>query len=259
MRTTGEGPESDAAASVPPVEDPEILAALAERQDRVDWRGWDALGIGVLTFFTLGLVYLFTPASVDPEAPPVPLLDSGALLLVTLGWLAWARRAGAVRRAFGPRFHVPGLRRTLVLAALIGVAAPLLDTALFALLEALDVTLPPLQEHIQEWIRTTPVLGLVVLDIVVLTPVAEELLFRGVLFQGLARNWGFWPSAVTSGAVFGLLHVESAGPDSVFIALTTGLFGVALAWLLHRRRTLLGPIAAHMVVNGIGTALFLAS
>lgn len=261
MRThDGEGPEGDsAAATVPPVTDPAVLAEVAARRDEPAWRGWDVLPIVALTFVAIVPLHLLT-GGLEEDAAPLPLADSGALLLVALGWLWLVRGRASLRRVFGPATGArPVLWRSLLLALGVGVALPVLDAGVHFLLEALAVELPPMQEQIQEWIDESPVLPLLVLDVVVLTPIAEEVLFRGVLFQGLARRWGVWAAAVVSSTLFGLAHVESAGMDSVFLAVSTGLFGLAATWLLHWRRTLIAPIAAHMVVNAAGTVAFLAS
>ena len=253
----GGGAEGPVVAAVPPVTDPAVLREVARRREAVPWRGWDALPIALLTLLLAIPGYLLT-GGMDAEAP-TPLLDSGLLLVATLLWLRLVRGRGAVSRAFA----MPGQRRAWHRAALgavgVAVAAPLFDTGLHALLDLLGAQIPPIQEQLQEWIDQSPVLALLVLDVVVLTPVAEELLFRGVLFQGLARRWGVRAAAIVSSTLFGLAHVESAGLDSAFLVVSTGLFGVANVWLLRRYRSLLAPILSHVLVNAVGTAAFLAS
>jgi membrane protease YdiL (CAAX protease family) len=78
---------------------------------------------------------------------------------------------------------------------------------------------------------------------VLLIPVAEELLFRGVLYpwmkQGLGRRWALWSNAV----LFGAVHFNMM----TFLPLT--LLGFILAWLYDRTRNLLGPIVVHSAFN----------
>ena len=52
----------------------------------------------------------------------------------------------------------------------------------------------------------------VLLDLAVLGPLREELLFRGLLFGRLCRLWSPLPAYAASSGVFGLLHLS---PDSV--------------------------------------------
>ena len=81
--------------------------------------------------------------------------------------------------------------------------------------------------------------------IVVAAPLAEEILFRGVLFGWLRRHVSFWPSAFASALVFSLLHmiVEVIPPT---IAL-----GLVFAWMYERSGSLWTPIAVHMLHNGV--------
>jgi membrane protease YdiL (CAAX protease family) len=78
---------------------------------------------------------------------------------------------------------------------------------------------------------------------VLLIPVAEELLFRGVLYPSLkrpfGRRWALWLSAI----LFGAVHVNLM----TFLPLT--LFGLILAWLYERTGNLLAPIVAHSLFN----------
>src|SRR5436190_3471992 len=52
-----------------------------------------------------------------------------------------------------------------------------------------------------------------VLSVVVIAPIAEEIFFRGFFFAGLQTRWSLWPSALVSGAVFGLVHAPT-GPTA---------------------------------------------
>lgn len=74
-------------------------------------------------------------------------------------------------------------------------------------------------------------------------PVAEEALFRGILFPAL-RDAG-WPRAayLVASVGFGLIHANRAA----FLPLS--LLGGFLAWLYVRTGNLLAPVAAHVVFN----------
>ena len=90
-----------------------------------------------------------------------------------------------------------------------------------------------------------------VLDIVavaVLTPIAEELLFRGVFFGGVRQRVPFIPAAVATTAIFTLVHEPQAWPGVFVLG-----FGLALAY--ERTRSLWAPIAAHATVNGLPLVL----
>lgn len=81
-----------------------------------------------------------------------------------------------------------------------------------------------------------------------ITPLAEELLFRGLVFGGLRQRMPFVPAAVLSAALFTALHEMQAWPGVFFL-------GFALALAYERTRSLWAPMVSHAVVNGLPLAL----
>ena len=79
---------------------------------------------------------------------------------------------------------------------------------------------------------------------VVLAPVFEEIIFRGVLYGSLRARFGVWPAVVMSAAIFALAHgYGAAGFASVFLS------GALWAWSYERTRSLLPGMIAHMANN----------
>lgn len=95
-------------------------------------------------------------------------------------------------------------------------------------------------------------IALTVLLAVVLAPVAEELVFRGVLLSALRDRWGDAFAIGVSSAVFAAAHVMPFAMPPIF------LLSLALGWMYVRTRTLWAPIAAHALFNGIGLAALYA-
>ena len=81
-----------------------------------------------------------------------------------------------------------------------------------------------------------------------LVPIAEELLFRAVLFAAFRQRMGFWPAAIISSLLFGLAHGLTA---IVPIAIS----GICFAALYERRRSLGTNALAHGTVNLISTVI----
>jgi membrane protease YdiL (CAAX protease family) len=92
---------------------------------------------------------------------------------------------------------------------------------------------------------------LVVLSVVIMAPVAEEVFFRGVVFNALRREVGRRWAFLGSAALFGVIHLELVGVVPLF------LLGLALAWIYERTDNLLAPVAMHATVNAISVALAL--
>jgi membrane protease YdiL (CAAX protease family) len=84
--------------------------------------------------------------------------------------------------------------------------------------------------------------------LVILAPISEEIVFRGILFAGW-RSLGFGPAAVVSSLLFGLAHWQ---PN---VALATAVLGWLLAYLYERTGSLWAPIGLHSVKNALAFAL----
>lgn len=95
-------------------------------------------------------------------------------------------------------------------------------------------------------------LALDLLAVAVLTPIAEELLFRGVLFGGLRQRLPFIGAALIATVVFTVVHEPQAWPGVFVLG-----FGLALAY--ERTGTLWAPIATHATVNGLPLLLIALS
>lgn len=75
-------------------------------------------------------------------------------------------------------------------------------------------------------------------------PIAEELLFRGLLMNSLWKVFGLHKAAILSAICFGVLHGNSV------ITITSTIFmGVALAYTYAINRNLLDSIIVHLIYN----------
>ena len=77
--------------------------------------------------------------------------------------------------------------------------------------------------------------------VIVFAPVAEEFVFRGVLLQRWAVRWNLPVGIILSSILFGMLHINNP------LGLT--MFGVIMALLYIRTRSLWAPIIAHALNN----------
>jgi membrane protease YdiL (CAAX protease family) len=91
----------------------------------------------------------------------------------------------------------------------------------------------------------------VVISIVILAPIAEEVFFRGVVFNAWLREGGRRWAYIGSAALFAAIHLSLLSFLPIF------LLGLALAWVYERKGNLLAPIAMHATVNGISVAMAL--
>jgi hypothetical protein len=94
---------------------------------------------------------------------------------------------------------------------------------------------------------------IVIPAVVILAPIAEEIFFRGVVFNAWLREGGRRWAFIGSSLLFAAIHLSLASLVPIFA------LGLALAWVYDRTRNLLAPIVMHAVVNGVSVAFVLLS
>ncbi len=94
-----------------------------------------------------------------------------------------------------------------------------------------------------------PILSIV--SLVIVAPLFEEVFFRGILINRWGIKWGFNKAIIVSAALFGLAHY-SLGIVGAF------MFGMVASNFYIRTRTLVVPIAMHMLNNLLVTIVFFA-
>ena len=88
-----------------------------------------------------------------------------------------------------------------------------------------------------------------ILVAVILAPLTEELLFRGVVYKRIDRAYGFWPAAIISSLLFGALH----GNLSQFIYASA--LGMLFAYAYYKSGKLSVCIIMHLAANAVSLLL----
>ncbi|MDL2270600.1 CPBP family intramembrane metalloprotease [Methanobrevibacter sp. OttesenSCG-928-I08] len=89
-----------------------------------------------------------------------------------------------------------------------------------------------------------------IISSVIIAPLFEELLFRGIILQKLNKRLGIIVSILISSILFGIIH-DLGGIFSAFI------FGICMCILYIKSNNILVPIFAHALNNLIAEALYL--
>ena len=178
-------------------------------------------------------------------------------LVLFIGWMLgfplWvARRRG------GP---LPRLPRAASLAVEVLIAIPLLVLLWLALgigivawgkiTGAPVVPRSPLDRV--DWTPSAPWTIVVLLVIVITSSVAEEVLFRGLVYNGVRRRMPTAVAVVLQALAFGFLH-----PYGIVHSILISAIGLALVAVYEWRRTLLAPILVH-VFHDIAAVLVTAA
>lgn len=108
--------------------------------------------------------------------------------------------------------------------------------------------------------RSTTDLVLTAISLVVLPPLAEEIVFRGFLYSGLRRRFRVWPAALITSLLFGMGHLQFAsGEPLLWVAmLDTCVLSLVLCYVRERGGSLWPGIFIHATKNAVAfSALFL--
>lgn len=139
---------------------------------------------------------------------------------------------------------------------------------IFGIMHLATRTWPPHPHPMEEMLRRDRSAATALVAILgggLLAPVAEELLFRGLLQRWIAgrlgswgetahgpRTAGFWANVLTS-LIFAAIHLEQwPAPIPLFC------LAIALGESYRRSGNLGVPIGLHMALNGVSTAVLLA-
>ena len=90
---------------------------------------------------------------------------------------------------------------------------------------------------------------LVVIRAVIVTPVVEELVFRGLVFRRMKEYTSFWPAAIVSSVLFGLYHMNLIQGIYAF------LFGIIICLLYDRYGHLAAAVLVHFGANLLSVIL----
>jgi len=84
-----------------------------------------------------------------------------------------------------------------------------------------------------------------IMRVVIIAPIVEELIFRGVIMSGLMRNYKVGWAIFFSALLFALFHLNPWQFPATF------LLGLVLGWLRIRTGSILACITGHAIHNGL--------
>ena len=186
---------------------------------------------------------------------------TGSVLLATLGFHGAAILAGI----FFLKFHaiswreISGLETTrwprqllLVIGALAAALPAMFVLKFFSELVLKKFGWPVEDQRAIEILLNAKTLGMKIylgFFAVVLAPLAEEFIFRGLIFSGLKKiGWPKCAWLVTS-ILFAAIHASAP----IFLPLF--VFALALTWLYEKTEGLLATVLAHSAFNAANLAL----
>jgi membrane protease YdiL (CAAX protease family) len=221
------------------------------------YRGPSVVALLVLAIIAANAASVSVAGDVLAVTEGRPPTTAGSVVLLTVTQAALLAVAGlfvaAPRALAGLRF-VPerGLWRSVGLGVLLAVpawiGAQVLGLITVRVLELFDVRQG---EGIAE--AAIGVVDPIVLAValMVVAPVAEEIFFRGIVYNAWLREFGVRRAIIGSALLFALIH------GSIFVIPSIFGLGIVLALLYRRTGSLPASIAMHATFNGITLVLAL--
>ena len=99
------------------------------------------------------------------------------------------------------------------------------------------------------WESDTVDIALLFLSVAIVTPIVEELMFRGYILDAINRKHSDWTAIIWSSILFGLIHIDPFVGGQAFMG------GIIYGWIRVRTGSLLPSIAGHMMWNMLALML----
>lgn len=207
-------------------------------------------GLTLIGWTIIAQVVVAIPAfalGIDPEIPVQGLVLTVAIQIATMagvvGWLAF--RGAFSWRLLGPirpgwRHVGYGVGLGVVGFFLVLVAAKMFDSVFGPFPE-------PTQGLLTYDYSNGVLVFLLILVTVVLAPIIEETIFRGVMFQATRRKLGMFPGLIVSSLLFTFVHVEVLNSPPAVVGLL--VLALWLAAIMHQTGSLITNIVAHGTYN----------
>ncbi len=185
-----------------------------------------------------------------PEGERGPLMFavySAQFALAIVGGVIWLRRAGGGKRGgdggdggggFSLRLGISWADGPLILAGIV------VATAAGVVIEPLLATMP--EHYLEQLDAAIGRGGWAIAMTVVAAPVLEEIFFRGMVLESLARRWAARWAVLGSAALFGLVHLPIL-PQMV----NAFVVAIVMGYLYLMTRSLVPVIAIHAINNGL--------
>lgn len=206
--------------------------------DRAFWKDY-AYAVAPAAAYTLlsNVVYAFLAAGGRIHTPILLQAASVAVCLAVFGWYA-RREHVAVRSRKKTVYRYPAAFCYVMAVVMCGIV----NNYIFAVIQSKFQDFSSGYAHVTEVFYKNG-LAVEILTLCILAPVAEELIYRGFVYQRLRAKSSETVAALLSALLFGALHFNLV---QFFYA---AVLGVLLAHIVYKTGSLIAAMAAHMTAN----------
>ncbi len=245
----------------------DVAVARMRQADPQPW-GWRPVVIPLATITAIIVLGILVSAFVGPFHGGAQVAFALVVNVVVYGIFVAsiyhagrpiAARVGGWARAFGWRRP----RAKDLLYALAGLAVTFVLRIVFAVIANGLSDGKAAKEASNLQVDHPSIVGIVLLVAltVVIAPLTEELIFRGILLRAFMRRLSFWPAALASTAIFAAFHTYEVSTvvGALTLAGAVGLMGLANCVLNRYTDSLVPGIYVHAALNALAVTVALAT
>lgn len=89
-----------------------------------------------------------------------------------------------------------------------------------------------------------------IIAVVILAPIFEEIMFRGIILTEISDNLKIVPAVIIQAIIFGIYHMN------IFQGLYASILGLVLGYVCVKTKTIASSITGHITFNICGTFVF---
>jgi membrane protease YdiL (CAAX protease family) len=197
----------------------------------------------VLGFFIAMVPGRFHIAHTKNMNAMLALISYIAAILATIwvGFVKFRKYSGTTLRL---KFNkAPAI--TIIVAVLMILTMPVLTDPLSILIPMSDVWKKIFADMMDNSVFT-------LIAVIVAAPILEEIFFRGIILNGLLKNYSPQTSIVISAAIFGIIHLNP------WQAIPAFLGGLIMGWMYWKTNSIIPGMILHFANNLFSTLLGLA-
>ena len=137
------------------------------------------------------------------------------------------------------------LKNTLILFIIANIVIYIVSISSKYLLPEFD------EQNIVQYFKHNKITELEVLNIVVVVPIIEEIVFRGLFYKLLRSYFSIVPSMLMSSIIFSIVH------KNILVSIVLFSLGLILCYSYERNKSIIYPIVIHSLFNMLMLLLIL--
>lgn len=204
-------------------------------------QAWGIFGLYIVFSLGVGILLIIIGELADMDNLPLVNLVGYTITGILILWYIRIRKKASEPSEAYVRFGTMPVSLTILLL--------LLTVTVIIVIDPLSnlIPMPEFMKEIFDMILDKSIYNLIV--VVIIGPVFEEILLRGIILDGFLRQYSPIKSIFWSSFLFGLLHLNPWQFIGAFI------IGLLMGYIYYKTRSLIACIYIHLINNGIGYAL----